>query len=503
MNESTLVQTLAAHFPDTLLDYGTDAGTMTLTVSPERLVDICGFLRDEPEAQYNLLATLTRAHQNALYQLVSLPRTERLLLRVPLPEGETPALDSVSFVWPAANWAEREAHDLWNLTAIGHPDLTPLLRARDDLEPTGPETDQGLELCGGTRYPTSVDGLCVHVDLSPRQRIVRTTMDLSHRHSGLEARLAKWPYRRGTLLAARADGFAAMSCDLAYALAVERLLQITPPPRAQMLRTVYAELQRIASHLFWLARCAQNLADPPFAGPAYAWQGRMAILDLFQELGGNPITPDVITIGGLKRDTAGSLRSLLATLQGVLDDVDRLLTHGPGFRAQLEGVGVIDPGTALGLGVTGPCLRACGIGYDVRSAFPYAGYAALHIQPNIAQGKDADARYKIRIDEMHSSLQLIDQALLQLESGPFNAIEPDELPPLLPLGTTYASVEGPRGELGVLLASDKGTRSLRVHVRAPSFANLSALPFLVRGERPGNLGIALDSLDISMGEAAR
>jgi NADH-quinone oxidoreductase subunit D len=308
------------------------------------------------------------------------------------------------------------------------------------------------------------------------------------------------------LLAARIDGFAAMSCDLAYALAVEKLLHIVPPPRAQVLRAVYAELGRVASHLFWLSRCAQNLTDPPFAGPAYAWQGRTAILDVFQELGGNPVTPDIVAIGGLKRDldssTADSLRSLLVTLQGVLDDVDRLLTHNAGFRAQLEGVGVIDPGTALGLGVTGPCLRACGIGYDVRCAFPYAGYASLEVQPAIERGNDTDARFRARIAEMHSSLRLIDQALLQLQSGPVNA-SPDELPHALPPGITYASVEGPRGELGVLLVSDGSRHPMRVHVRAPSFANLSALPFLARGERPNNAAIALDSMDISMGEVAR
>jgi NADH:ubiquinone oxidoreductase subunit D/NADH:ubiquinone oxidoreductase subunit C len=507
MSESTLAETLAARFPGAVRDCTIEGNETTLTVSPEHLVHVCELLRDEPETRYNLLATLTRARGDALYQLVSLPQTSRLLLRVPLGDSAMPTLDSLSFVWPAANWAEREAHDLWSLAFAGHPDLAPLLCAKGLPASKPTETSSRLRIHSGTRYPTSVDGLSIDIEIDEQQRVSHARVNLGYRHSGLEARLAEWPYARGVLLAARMDGFAAMSCDLAYALAVEKLLHVEPPLRAQVLRTIFAELQRIASHLFWLARCVQNLTDPAFAGPAYAWQGRAAILDLFQELGGNPITPDVIAIGGLKSDLfsdgVGKVHLLLAELEGVLDDLDRLLTHSPGFRAQLGGVGVVDPGTALGLGVTGPCLRACGVAYDVRIAFPYAGYVLLAPPVPTEQDGDADARYRVRIAEMRNSLYLLDQALSHLEEGPVNAFDSDQVPPTLPPGTAYASVEGPRGELGVLLVSDGGTRLQRVHIRGPSFANLSAMPFLVRGARQHQVVGVLDSLDISMAEVER
>jgi NADH:ubiquinone oxidoreductase subunit D len=507
MSESALAETLATRFPGAIQDHRLEDGGTTLDVSPEHLVHVCEFLRDEPETQYNLLATLTRARHDALYQLVSLSHKDRLRLRVPLSDSDTPALNSLSFVWPAANWAEREVHDTWGLAFVGHPNLAPLVRAKSLSAPASPETGDSFRIHGGTRYPTSIDGLIIDIETDKQQRIGRTSVSLGRRHAGLETRLAEWPYARGMLLAARMDGFAAMSCDLAYAMAVERLLQVEPPPRAQMLRTVYAELQRIASHLFWLARCAQNLTDPPFAAPAYAWQGRTAILDLFQELGGNPITPDVVAIGGLKHDPSppcvDRVHLLLEKLETVLSDLDRLLTHRPAFRAQLDGVGVIDPGTALGLGVTGPCLRACGIAYDVRDAFPYAGYMRLDHQAVTEQGSDVDARYMVRIAEMRGSLRLIDQALSHLENGPFNVFAAEQMPPKLPPGTAYASVEGPRGELGVLLVSDGRTHLQRAHVRGPSFANLSALPFMFQGAQRHQVNIILDSLDISMGEVER
>lgn len=507
MSESALAETLATRFPGAVRDCRIEGNETTLTVSSEHLVHVCEFLRDEPETRYNLLATLTRARGDVLYQLVSLPQTSRLLLRVPLDDSKRPTLDSLSFVWPAANWAEREAHDLWRLAFAGHPDLAPLLCSKGPSPSEPPGAGSSFRIRSGTRCPTSVDGLSVDVEMDEQQWVSRACVNLGYRHSGLELRLAEWPYARGVLLAARMDGFAAMSCDLAYALAVEKLLQIEPPPRAQVLRTIYAELQRVASCLFWLARSVQNLTDPAFAGPAYAWQGREAILGLFQELGGNPITPDVIAIGGLKSDLFSTgvdkVHLVLAELKGVLDDLDRLLTYHPGFRAQLDGVGVIDPGTALGLGMTGPCLRACGVAYDVRTAFPYAGYVLLAPPVLSEQDGDADARYRVRVAEMRNSLYLIDQALSHLEEGPVNAFDPDQVPPTLPPGTAYASVEGPRGELGVLLVSDGGTCPQRVHVRGPSFANLSAMPFLVRGARQHQIVTILDSLDISMGEVER
>jgi NADH-quinone oxidoreductase subunit D len=303
------------------------------------------------------------------------------------------------------------------------------------------------------------------------------------------------------------DAFSAMSCDLAYALALEQLLCIEVPPRAQWLRTIYGELGRLASHLYWCAQCAATPSGPPFAAPAYAWEGRIAILELFQQLGGNPLMPDVIAIGGLHRDTpsrfADALTHLVGQLETLLDDLESLISSHAGFRADMKHTGIIDPGTALGLGMTGPCLRASGIGYDVRRAFPYAAYGSLEMTVPTHHGCDADARYAVRMAEIRSSIDIIRQAQRHLEPGPVNALPAGDALPPLPTSMAYASVEGPRGELGVLAVAAGQPRLAHVYVRAPSFANLSALRFVTYGRNIERFAVVLDSLDISMGEVER
>ena len=415
-------------------------------------------------------------------------------------------MDSLAFVWPAANWAEREAHDLWGIEFQGHPGLAPPLRGSDADSGLLPTVPDATHLVGGRRYPSAIGGPLVRLKLDG-ERIVEARPELGYWHSGVEEQLRRWSPIQGVLLAARTDGFSAMHGDLAYALAAEKLLGVGPPPRAQHWRVIYGELQRIASHLYWLSGCVQNLCGPSFAASAYAGEGRTAILDLFQWLGGNPIAPDVIAIGGLKQDAppglASRLRALLTELETLFDDLDRVLTHSRAFRSRLEGVGVIDPGTALGLGVTGPSLRATGIDYDVRTAFPYAGYDAIDISIPIGRGGDADARYQVRMAEMRASLEVIRQALSLLPTGPVNAFPVDGVPPAFPKGAAYASVEGARGEWGILLVSDGSPHWQRAHVRGPSFANLSAVPFVMRELSLDQATVALDSLDISMSEVER
>jgi NADH-quinone oxidoreductase subunit D len=308
-------------------------------------------------------------------------------------------------------------------------------------------------------------------------------------------------------LAARVDGFSGMVGDLAYALAVESLLRVTPPPRAQMLRAIYAECARLASHLYWLAHMTQAYAAPAYIAPARAWQARKAVLDLIGQLGdGSPI-PDVISIGGLDRDAPAGFRDALleytARLNGYLDEIQTLVHRQDWVRRQLDGIGVIDPGTALGLGVTGPNLRACGVPYDVRTAFPYAGYTSVEIPVPVHQDGDAKARFLVRMSEMRASLEIIRQAASLLHPGAVNAFETADLPDALPAGTAYAAVEGPRGEWGILLVSEGRPHWQYAYIRGPSFANLSALPFLCRNMQPDHLTSILGSLDVSVGEVER
>lgn len=499
---------IRARFPGVVRVVDGGGGEPALELPAAHLTEVCEFLRDEGEARYDLLLTVTSTGDQVCYPLVSARHGRRLLLRVPTPRQPL-ALDSLSFVWPAANWAERQARDLWGTAFRGHPDLRPLLAGAGRASRVPAAPPDGTLLSARTLYPSSMDGLFVrlHVD---GECVVQAEPDLGYRRAGMEQQLARWPYERGTLLAARLDGFSAMHGDLAYALAVEKLLQVEPPPRAQRLRVIYAELQRIASHLFWLIRSVQRLADPLFAAPAYAWAARTMILDLFQSLGGNPITPDLIAVGGLRCDVpagfGGRLSAMLGDLQALLDDVAFLLERSAVLQESLEGLGVIDPGTALGLGVTGPCLRASGIPYDVRTTFPYSGYESLDVQVPVERAGDAGARCRVRVAEMQASLDLCRQAGSSLPAGSANAFgpdAPDRVRPALPPGAVYASVEGPRGELGFYLVAGGPSHLRHAHVRGPSLANLSMLPLVSPGLTPAQVAGVLDSLDISIAEAER
>ena len=425
-------------------------------------------------------------------------------------------MHSLASIWLAANWAEREVHDLHGIAFLGHPGLQPVLAADPlDSEPSCLASDShsphALCLPTGMRYPTSMDGLFLRLELEGEQ-VSKVQPSFGACHVGLGRTLARHPYERGTFAAARLDGFASMHADLAYVMAVEKLLQVEPPRRARQLRLIYAELQRIASHLFWLARTSQAESDPTFAASAYAWEARETILRWFQSLGGNPITPDQIAIGGLREDIPtdllSALHSVLDDLETRLGDLHCLLSENRAFLARLDGIGLIDPGTALGLGLTGPCLRATGVAYDVRRVFPYCAYGDLAMQVPVQQEGDACARYRVRMAEMYASLLLIRETLPQLHSGAVNAFAHSPQTgygacPPLPVGNVFAAVEGPRGELGIYLFSDGSDCPQHVFVRGPSFANLSALPLMAHGLSLDQLRTALVSLDISAAEAAR
>jgi len=496
----SLVSLAHSRFPHCVFPITSRPGTPIWRIEPTGFAEVCAWLRDEPQARFDLLLVLTCVDGDLRYLLASPAQHTRIEVRV-RPARER-SLDSVAGVWPAANWAEREVYELWGIRFSGRLALDPLYDARDT----------SLDACvrSGTRFPTSLDGLCIRAILNG-DRIVRAQPEPGLRRCGIEARLASAPYGQGALFAARMDGWAAMHADLAYARAVEHLLELAIPPRARYLRTIYAELQRINSHLCWLARAAARLADPLFVAPAYASRARQGVLDLFEWLGGNAVTPDLIAVGGLRRDAPDDLPAclerLMDELERWLDDLDALLASSH-WDTWLRDLGVIDPGTALGLGMTGPCLRASGIAYDVRKTFPYAAYDHLDFDTHTEQGGDALARCRVRLRDARTSIGLVRTAARQLPGGPINAIapggigRPTAVPPV-PAGSAYAAVESPRGELGVYVVSDGSTHPRHVAVRGPSLHHLSASPLMMRDVTLEQAEWILDSLDISPGEAER
>jgi NADH:ubiquinone oxidoreductase subunit D/NADH:ubiquinone oxidoreductase subunit C len=495
--------TLRTRLPGAQVEWAESRGSTVLTVDSATLLAAAEMLRDEPELRFDLLLAGTLAQDRMCYALVSTSHQQRICLQT-TPLRAPVSVPSLALVWPAANWIEREAHDTLGLAFAGHPDAEPLL-----WPAPGPPVlrfgDARETYYHGTRYLTSIDGLELALQVQG-DRIKGVKPRLGRRHVGIGRHLIRARYDRGPALAARLDGFAVLSCDLAYVLAVETLLGVTVPPRAQVLRVLYAELARLASHLSWVARLTRDATEPSFVGPSRALQGRSAILDLFEELGGNPVIPDLVAVGGLRQDApvylADAVHGLVPKLSELLDDLHHLTDRG-GLQGQLQGIGVIDAGTAVGLGLTGPCLRASGVVYDVRQAFPYAAYSLLDLDIPTMDAGDAAARCTVRLAETRSSLELVQQCLARLEKGPVDALEGTRRPDGVPHGMAYAAVEGPRGEVGVLVAANGSAYLDSVYVRGPSFANLSALPLMAPGTPLSLFRLLTDSLDLSAGEVER
>ncbi len=497
MNDADALAAVRVRFPDLEIEVGGTARDRLWQCSPSNLAQLGEFLRDETTPRYDLLLDINPVGNWLEYQLVSLASRQRLRLRVP----RLPPPHSLAFVWPAANWLESQCFDLYSVAFNAHPQLGALFVPADA---PGEST-----VWAGERQPTSIDGL--RVDLEVDDGVVRRIAPrLGYRRCGLERRLSEQPYPQGCSLLARLDAAASFHADLTFALAVEALLGVEAPPRAQYARATGAELVRVASHLDWLSGLVQTVAGPEWAAAALAAQGVQWVRAFFGRVGGNPICPGLIVPGGLLDDfvdeSGGVLRDLCGELERLLGTLERMLASSFVFLDALQFSGVIDPGTALGLGLTGPCLRATGIAYDVRRSFPYAGYDDLEFEVPALRDGDAAANLGVRMAEMRASLDLLRQLqarLMKTAGEPVNAFAPGEPPPVLPEGAIYASVEAPRGELGVYLVADGAPHLAHAFVRGPSLANLSALPLMARGAPVGQIALILKSLDVSMGEVER
>lgn len=305
----------------------------------------------------------------------------------------------------------------------------------------------------------------------------------------------------------RLDYLSSMGNNLAFCLAVERLLGIEVPPRAQYLRILMAELNRIASHLVALGTYGLDLgAFTPFL---YAFREREMILDMFERASGARLTYNYVRIGGVRRDVDAKFGELLETFLSIFEDrvrdYNELLSFNKIFIDRTRGLGIIPPDRALAYGLTGPNLRASGVDYDVRKARPYSSYDKFSFKTVLGRDGvgvvgDCWNRYFVRVEEMRESCRLIRQVWEELPQGPI-AAELRRIKP--PAGETYVSVENPRGELGFYVISDGGDVPLRVKIRAPSFSNLSILPEIARGVLLADLVAILGSLDIVLGEIDR
>ena len=339
---------------------------------------------------------------------------------------------------------------------------------------------------GVLRFETTLDGETIK-DLVPI---------IGYIHRGVEKMTESLGYKQSIYLTSRFDYLSAHMNNQACCLAIEKALQVEVPERAQMLRVLMCELQRLASHELWWGSCSMDVgAVTPFF---LAFRDRERILDIFEETTGNRLTMSYIVPGGVMQDIhpnfVAHVKDLIKQVKGYMHEYETLITGNIIFQRRMQGVGILPKDLAISLGVTGPVARASGISCDVRKLHPYDGYEKLDFKEIVMDGCDSWARYMVRMEEMKQSVHIIEQIIDNIPEGDFRA----KMKPVikLPVGEYYQSVETARGELGVFIVSDGGTKPYRMKFRTPNFSNLGTAKPLNVGEKIGDLIASMATIDL-------
>ena len=387
--------------------------------------------------------------------------------------------------------------------------------------------EERVILSMGPQHPSTHGVLRLVLELEG-ETVVRAIYDIGYLHTGFEKSFESKTYAQGITLTDRMDYLAPLSNNLGFCLAIEKLLDLEIPPRAQWIRVLLTELTRIQSHLVWLGTHAIDLGAMSVF--LYCFREREEILHIFEAVSGQRMMTSYFRVGGL------ALEPPLGWLKGVekfaksfparIDEYEALLTRNPIWLARTQGVGCISAKDAVAYGLSGPSLRGSGVEWDIRKKQPYSGYEKFDFK--IASRKEGDVygRYLARVEEMRQSLRIVNQAVEGLPEGPVKADAPHIVLPeresmktsieaLIyhfkivtegfhpPIGEVYQAVESPRGELGFYMVSDGSPKPFRCHVRAPSFANLQALPKMIEGRLIADVVACIGTIDIVLGEVDR
>jgi NADH-quinone oxidoreductase subunit D len=388
-------------------------------------------------------------------------------------------------------------------------------------------TGETMLLNMGPQHPSTHGVLRLLLELDG-ETIVNCIPDIGYLHTGIEKNIEAKTYLKAEVMSDRLDYMNNTGNNLVYCMAVEKLVELDVPERAVSIRVILTELQRIASHLVFLAAFGLDLAAMSVF--LYCFREREIILDILELCSGQRMMTTFIRPGGLWRDVPvefeAAVRDFLKMFPKRIDEYEALLTKNPILLDRLVGIGKLDAATALQNGVTGPMLRASGVNWDLRKARPYAGYEQYDFHVPIRSEGDTFARYIVRIEEMRESLKIVEQALNKLPLGSVRSDNRKFVPPPrselgvsmealihhfklwtegfpAPDASVYQAVESPRGELGVLLAGDGSAKPRRCHWRTPSFDNLSVLPKIVKGHLVADVVAILASVDIVLGDIDR
>jgi NADH-quinone oxidoreductase subunit D len=389
-------------------------------------------------------------------------------------------------------------------------------------------TTKAMVLNMGPQHPSTHGVLRVLLELDG-ENVITAVPDLGYLHTGIEKSCEDKTYSQAITLTDRIDYLNPLGNNLAYCLAVEKLLGLQVPKRAQYIRVLMVELQRISSHLVWLGTHALDMGA--MSVMLYCFREREEILKIFERFSGQRMMTSYIRIGGLAvQPPAGwreQVKRFVDMMPARIDEYETLLTGNRIWQGRLKGVGYLPAETLIGLSTTGPGLRAAGVPYDNRKVFPYSSYEEFDFNVITRTESDCFARYLVRVGEMRESVKIVRQAMDKItDDGEIRTEAPGIIPPQRekmktemealiyhfkiftegfspPPGEAFATVESPRGELGCFVASDGSPKPLRVHFRAPSFINLQALPQMVGGQLIADTVACIGTIDIVLGEVDR
>lgn len=555
-------------------------GIPTAWVMPDKVCEVLRYLKEEVGKPYRMLYDLTaidervRTHRHdqpssdftVVYHLLSYERNEDVRIKVPLC-GEYPALETVTGIWPSANWYEREVWDMFGITFNRHPHLRRILmpptwqghplrkehparatemgpfQLPDDKQAMEEESLQfrpeewGLQrsregtdfmfLNLGPQHPGTHGVLRIIVQLDGEE-IVDAVPDIGYHHRGAEKMGERQSWHTFIPYTDRIDYLGGVMNNLPYVLAVEMLAGIDVPDRVKVIRVMMAEFFRIASHLVWYGTFAQDVGalSPVF----YMFTDRERIFDIVEAICGGRMHPSWFRIGGVTQDLPNGwdrlVREFLRYLPSRLAEYETLVMENRIFKARTQGIGSYTQDEAIEWGVTGPGLRACGFAWDVRKKRPYSGYDQFQFDVPTATQGDCYDRGVVRVEEMRQSLRIIEQCLHNMPAGPYKADHPLTTPPLkgrtmhdietliahfltvswgpvIPAGEACVGIEATKGNNGYYLISDRNTAAYRVRIRAPSFPHMQMIPLISRGLTVADLVAILGSIDFVLADVDR
>jgi NADH-quinone oxidoreductase subunit D len=401
---------------------------------------------------------------------------------------------------------------------MGHLSSTPV---------ADPATAKNMILNMGPQHPSTHGVLRLLLEIDGEQ-VVRMMPDIGFLHTGIEKTCEAKFYQQVVPLTDRIDYLCPMTNNFCYVLAVEKLLGMEVPPRAQVIRVMLNELQRISSHLVWLGTHAMDIGAMSVF--LYCFREREDLLRIYEMVSGQRMMTSYFRIGGLALDPPigffEAVKRFLDVFPERVDEYENLLTGNRIFINRLKNVARLSAEDAIALGATGPTLRASGVDFDLRRDMPYSSYEKFKFKVPVSTDGDVWARYVCRVQELRESREIAKQALEGLPSGPTKADAPKVVLPdrekmktemealiyhfkivtegfTVPAGEVYQAIESPRGEMGYYVVSDGTAKPMRVHMRSPSYANLQTLPIMCEGRLIADVVAAIGSIDIVLGEIDR